>query len=79
MRYRVIFILICILFIHDAQFQYYLDKCGVFNEILEPAIFIFKIDTNKISNTRLHRISKYNLIPISSVKIHTKHQLNFAK
>ena len=73
------FFLIRILFIHYAQFQYYLDKCGVLNKILEPGIFIFKIDTNKISNTRLRRISKHNLISISSVKIPTKHQLNFAK
>ena len=61
------------------NFNYFLDKCGVLNEIIEPAIFIFKINTNKIRNTRLRRISKHNLILISSVKIHTKHQLNFAK
>ena len=58
------------------NFNYYLDKCGVLNEIIEPAIFILKINTNKISNTRLRRVSKHNLIPISSVKIHTKHQIN---
>ena len=39
---------------------------GVFNEIIEPAIFIFKININIINNTRFYRISK--LIPISSVK-----------
>ena len=61
------------------NFNYFLDKCGVLNEIIEPAIFIFKINTIKISNTRLRRVSKHNLIPISSVKIHTKHPLNFAK
>ena len=48
------------------NFNYFLDKCGVLNEIIEPAIFIFKINTNIISNTRFYRISK--LIPISSVK-----------
>ena len=36
------------------------------NEIIEPAIFIFKINTNTISNTRSRRISK--LIHTSSVK-----------
>ena len=36
---------------------YYLDKCGVLNEIVEPAIYIFKINTILISNTRLYRIS----------------------
>ena len=56
----MIFFLLRIFFIHDAQFQYYFDKCGVLNEILEPAIFILKIDTNKISNTHLRRISKHN-------------------
>ena len=50
------------------HFNYFLDKCGVLNEIIEPAIFIFKINTNKICNTHLRRISKHNLIPISSVK-----------
>ena len=55
------------------NFNIYPDNCGVLNEILEPAIFIFKINTNKISNTRLRRISKHNLIPISSVKIPMKH------
>ena len=49
-----------------ANFNIYFDKCGVLNDLIEPAIFIFKINTNKISNTRLRRISK--LIPISSVK-----------
>ena len=44
----------------------YLDKCGVLIEIIEPAIFIFKINTNISSNTLFYRISK--LIPISSVK-----------
>ena len=48
------------------NFNYYLDKCGVLNEIIEPAIFIFKINTNIISNTLVYRISK--LIHISSVK-----------
>ena len=33
------------------NFNYYLDKCGVLNKIIEPAIFIFKINTNIISNT----------------------------
>ena len=59
------------------NFNYFLDKCGVLNEIIEPAIFIFKINTNKISNTRLRRISKHNLIPLSSVKIPTKLLLTF--
>ena len=62
-----------VLFICDAQFCYFLDKCVVLNKIIEPAIFIRKINTNKISNTRLRRISKHNLIPINSVKIPTKH------
>ena len=31
-------------------------------------MFIFKINTNKFSNTRLHRISKHKLGPIHSVK-----------
>ena len=26
--------------------NYYPDKCGVLNKIIEPAIFIFKINTN---------------------------------
>ena len=55
------------------KFNYYLDKCGVLIETIEPAIFIFKINTNKICNIRLRRISKHNLIPISSVKIPMKH------
>ena len=38
----------------------------VLNKIIEPAYFIFKINTIKISNTRLRRISK--LIHTSSVK-----------
>ena len=59
------------------NFNYFLYKCGVLNKIIERSIFIFKINTNKISNTRLRRVSKHNLIPISSVKIHTKHQLYF--
>ena len=46
--------------------NYYLDKCRVLNEIIEPAIVIFKINTNLISNTRLRRISK--LIHTSSEK-----------
>ena len=53
--------------------NYFLDKCGVLSKIIELAIFMFKINTNKISNTHLRRISKHNLIPISSVKIPTKH------
>ena len=56
-----------------GNFNYFVDKCGVLNEIIEQAIFIFRINTNKISNTRLRRISKHNLIPINSVKIPTKH------
>ena len=59
------------------NFNYFLDKCGVLNEIIEPTICIFKINTNKISNTRLRRISKHGLIPISSVKTPTKHLLTF--
>ena len=55
------------------NFNYYLDKCGVLNKIIEPTIFIFKINTNKICNTHLRRISKHNIIPIGSVKIPTKH------
>ena len=59
-------VLFRVLFICDANFNYVLDKCGALNKIIEPAIFIFKINTNIISNTRFYRISK--LIPISSVK-----------
>ena len=32
-----------------SNFNYFLDKCGVLNNIIEPAIFIFKINTNIIS------------------------------
>ena len=77
MRCRVAFFLIRVLFIYDAHLYYYLHKCGVLNEIIEPAIFVFKINTNKISNTRLRRISKHNLIHIRSLKIPTKHLLTF--
>ena len=38
-----------LLFICDANFNYVLDKCRVLNKIIEPAIFIFKINTNIIS------------------------------
>ena len=55
------------------NFNYFLDKCGVLNEIIEQAIFIFKINPNNFCNTHLRRISKHNLIPISSVKIPAKH------
>ena len=54
------------------NFNIYLDKCGVLNKIIEPANFIFKINTNIISNTRFYRISKHNLISISSIKIPSK-------
>ena len=50
--------LFLLFFICDANFNHYLDKCGVLNEITESAIFIFKINTNIISNTRVYRISK---------------------
>ena len=64
-----------VLFIYDSRFYYFLDKSLVLNKILEPAIFIFKINANKISNTHLRLISKYNLDPIGSVKLKlsTKH------
>ena len=49
-------------------FFYFTDKCWLFNEILEPAIFIFKINTNIIS---IHTDVEYhntNLI-LSIIKI----------
>ena len=33
------------LFIYDLYFYYFPDKCWALNEILEPEIFIFKINT----------------------------------
>ena len=58
-RCGVVFIIFFrVLFICDANFNYFLDKCGVLNEILEPAIFIFNINTNEICNTRLRRIKE---------------------
>ena len=54
-RCGVVFFYFRVLFICDANFNYVLDKCRVLNEIIEPAIVIFKINTNIISNTRLRR------------------------
>ena len=31
------------------NFYYFLGKCRVLNEIIEPAIFMFKINTNNVS------------------------------
>ena len=44
-----VFLFISVLFSYDSIFLYFTDKCGLFNEILEPVIFIFKINTNIIS------------------------------
>ena len=46
--WRGFFLILCSLFV-IRNCSYFLGKCGVLNEILEPAIFIFKSNTNKAS------------------------------
>ena len=47
---------------------FFTDKCGLLNEILEPVIFIFKINTNIISIHIDVEYHKTNLI-LSTIKI----------
>ena len=60
--------IIHVLFIYDSDLKYFFDECWVLNEIIEPEIFIFKINTNKISihiDVEFHR---HNLV-LSIIKV----------
>ena len=47
--WRGVFIIFGTLYWWFVIFNFFLDKCGVLNEIFKQVIFIWKIYTNKIS------------------------------